>query len=120
MGFYAKWHEVLCHLLQAAERLFAGLTKVGLVYFREELQGIAAASGLPLGKVAMMQIAYEVRHSRFCNLSQHHWLHGTVVPVVPSLAPCGKPCRIRGGNKKLCVYPRLRLRFTLKVGAVKA
>ena len=31
------------------------------------------------------------------------------------LAPCGKPYRTRGGNKKpLCVSPRSRLRFTLK------
>ena len=40
------------------------------------------------------------------------------------LAPCGKPCRTRRGNKKLCVSPRSRLRFTLKagtkVGAVQA
>ena len=32
------------------------------------------------------------------------------------LAPCGKPYRIRGGNKKPCVSPRSRLRLTLKAG----
>ena len=32
------------------------------------------------------------------------------------LAPCGKPYRIRGGNEKPCVFPRSRLRFTLKAG----
>ena len=30
------------------------------------------------------------------------------------LAPCGKPYRTRGGNKKPCVFPRSRLRFTQK------
>ena len=32
-------------------------------------------------------------------------------------APCGKPCRTRGVNKKPCVFPRSRLRFTSKSGS---
>ena len=40
------------------------------------------------------------------------------------LAPCGKPCRDRRGNKRPCVFSRSRLRFALnagsKVGAVQA
>jgi hypothetical protein len=43
-----------------ATAAFSGLTKVGHVYYSEELQGIAEASGLPVGKIALMQIAYEV------------------------------------------------------------
>ena len=29
----------------------------------------------------------------------------------------GKPCRTRGGNKKLCIFPRSRLTFTPKAGS---
>ena len=43
-----------------ATAAFSGLTKVGHVYYSEELQGIADVSGLPVGKIALMQIAYEV------------------------------------------------------------
>mmetsp|Transcript_138201 Transcript_138201/g.440886 ORF Transcript_138201/g.440886 Transcript_138201/m.440886 type:complete len:304 (+) Transcript_138201:64-975(+) len=38
----------------------AGLTKMGRVYYGEELQGIANVAGLSVGKVAIMQVAYEV------------------------------------------------------------
>ena len=33
------------------------------------------------------------------------------------LASCGKPYRTGGGNKKPCVFPRSRLRFTPKAGS---
>ena len=33
------------------------------------------------------------------------------------LALCRKPSRARGRNKKLCIFPRLRFRFTPKAGS---
>lgn len=47
-------------LRATAEAAFAGLAKVGKVYYNKELKGIAAAAGLPLGQVVVLQIAYEV------------------------------------------------------------
>eukprot|EP00949_MAST-11_sp_MAST-11-sp1_P003083 g3083.t1 len=39
--------------------VFAMATRLGRVYFAEELEGIANATGLPLGRVVLLQIAYE-------------------------------------------------------------
>lgn len=44
----------------AVGSLLGLLSRVGHVYFGEELRGIAAASGLSLGCVTLLQIAYEV------------------------------------------------------------
>ena len=38
-------------------------------------------------------------------------------PLSQILAPCGKPYRTRGGNQKPWVFPRSRLKFTLKAGS---
>ena len=48
-------------LASAASSLFGGLTHMGKVYYAEELEGIASVTGMPVGKIAMMQIAYEVK-----------------------------------------------------------
>eukprot|EP00873_Tetraselmis_striata_P034818 jgi/Tetstr1/455082/TSEL_041935.t1 len=42
------------------ESFFALLARSGHLYFGEELQGIADASGLPLGSIVLLQIAYEL------------------------------------------------------------
>eukprot|EP00927_Polykrikos_kofoidii_P053005 TRINITY_DN470_c0_g2_i1.p1 TRINITY_DN470_c0_g2~~TRINITY_DN470_c0_g2_i1.p1 ORF type:complete len:509 (-),score=81.83 TRINITY_DN470_c0_g2_i1:80-1606(-) len=47
-------------LAKSASTVFAGLNKAGRIFFGEELQGIARVSGIPVGKVALMQVAYEV------------------------------------------------------------
>lgn len=41
------------------EPLLAAATAVGFVQYGDELRGIAAATGLPIGRVVMLQIAYE-------------------------------------------------------------
>lgn len=43
-----------------ASTAFGGLTKAGKIKFGAELQGIAEAANLEVGKVALMQVAYEV------------------------------------------------------------
>jgi len=43
-----------------ASQVFNGLTKAGRFYYGAEIEGIAAAAKLPVGKVALIQIAYEV------------------------------------------------------------
>jgi hypothetical protein len=42
-----------------ATSVFATAAKTGWVYYGDELKGIAKASGVPLGKVVLLQIAYE-------------------------------------------------------------
>ena len=42
-----------------ATGIFATAAKTGWVYYGDELKGIAKASGVPLGKVVLLQIAYE-------------------------------------------------------------
>jgi hypothetical protein len=42
-----------------ATTVFATAAKTGFVYYADELRGIAKASGVPLGKVVLLQIAYE-------------------------------------------------------------
>ena len=43
----------------AASTAFSGLTEAGGIYFGAELEGIAKAANIPVGKFALMQIAYE-------------------------------------------------------------
>lgn len=43
-----------------AETAFGWLTTMGMMKYNEELRGIADSSNIPLGKIAMLQIAYEV------------------------------------------------------------
>ena len=43
-----------------ANAVFSGLNRIGVVYYHQELEGIAKVSGIPVGKVALLQIAYEV------------------------------------------------------------
>lgn len=43
-----------------ASAIFTGLTKAGRFYYGEELQGIAEATKLSIGQVALIQVAYEV------------------------------------------------------------
>ena len=38
---------------------FGALTRLGLVHFGGEIKGIAQAAGVPIGKVALLQVAYE-------------------------------------------------------------
>ena len=40
-------------------KFLAGLAHVGLVAYGDELKGLAASTGVPLGKLVMLQIAYE-------------------------------------------------------------
>merc|ERR1712150_45578 len=44
----------------AASTAFGCMTKMGKVHFGAELQGIAKVANLEVGKVALMQVAYEV------------------------------------------------------------
>ena len=39
--------------------LMSGITKAGLVFYGEEIKGIAKDSGIALGKMALMQFVYE-------------------------------------------------------------
>lgn len=47
-------------LSSLATLAFSGLTKIGKIYYNRELEGISKVSGIPVGKIALMQIAYEV------------------------------------------------------------
>ena len=40
--------------------IVSGINKLGKFYYSEEIEGIAEASGYPVGKIALLQIAYEV------------------------------------------------------------
>ena len=42
-----------------ATTIFSTAAKTGFVYYAEELKGIAKAANIPLGKVVLLQIAYE-------------------------------------------------------------
>eukprot|EP00929_Paragymnodinium_shiwhaense_P034028 TRINITY_DN18562_c0_g1_i2.p1 TRINITY_DN18562_c0_g1~~TRINITY_DN18562_c0_g1_i2.p1 ORF type:complete len:473 (+),score=65.17 TRINITY_DN18562_c0_g1_i2:135-1553(+) len=44
----------------AASMLFAGALKAGCFYYGKEIEGIARVINVPVGKIALMQIAYEV------------------------------------------------------------
>ncbi|CAF3383119.1 unnamed protein product [Rotaria sp. Silwood2] len=39
--------------------IMAGITQLGLVYYGQELKGISHTTGIPLGKLVMMQFVYE-------------------------------------------------------------
>lgn len=43
-----------------ASSVMTGLTKVGRFYYGEEIEGISRITGIPVGKLALLQIAYEV------------------------------------------------------------
>jgi hypothetical protein len=47
-------------IASVATAAFSGLNKIGKIYYSEELQGIADASGIPVGKISLLQIAYEI------------------------------------------------------------
>lgn len=40
--------------------VFSGLNSIGKIYYNEELQGISKSSGISIGKISLLQIAYEV------------------------------------------------------------
>jgi len=46
-------------LRSLAETGFAAINKLGMIYYSEEIAGIAAAANLPAGQIAILQIAYE-------------------------------------------------------------
>ena len=39
--------------------IMAGITKLGLVYYGEELKGFSQETGIPLGKLVLIQFVYE-------------------------------------------------------------
>ena len=47
------------YLASIASMILSSVSKAGMVYYGEELKGIAKASGISLGRVIMLQIAYE-------------------------------------------------------------
>ncbi|CAF2530501.1 unnamed protein product [Rotaria sp. Silwood2] len=52
-----QWLGPMCE--NVLSTIMAGITRLGLVYYGQELKGISHDTGIPLGKLVMMQFVYE-------------------------------------------------------------